>query len=75
MLVMAGTAQDHWMHSVPKRAGVSQPRINLTFRQVVHPEQQRGKKVVAAAASSGGGDSGGKTGAAGDGASRGSTLA
>ena len=29
--------QDHWMHNVPKRAGIGEPRINLTFRRVVHP--------------------------------------
>ena len=35
VLVMAGTMQEHWMHSVPKRARVPGPRINLTFRRIV----------------------------------------
>ena len=30
--------QDQWMHNVPKRAGIAEPRINLTFRRVVHPD-------------------------------------
>ncbi len=34
----AGTTQDHWMHTVPKRATVGSPRVNLTFRRVVHLE-------------------------------------
>ena len=37
VLVMSGSIQDHWMHSVPKRAHVPGPRINLTFRQIVNP--------------------------------------
>lgn len=32
LLVMKGTTQTHWLHSVPKTKTVSQPRINLTFR-------------------------------------------
>ncbi len=35
VLIMSGTTQDFWTHSVPKRAGVEQPRVNLTFRKVV----------------------------------------
>jgi hypothetical protein len=31
----AGATQDHWMHCIPKRAGINAPRINLTFRKVV----------------------------------------
>lgn len=30
--------QAHWMHALPKRAGVPAPRINLTFRRIVNPE-------------------------------------
>lgn len=41
-------AQDFWTHSIPKRANVPGPRINLTFRQIVNPERR-----PAAAASSG----------------------
>lgn len=38
VLVMKGSTQQHWTHSIPKMLRVSQPRINLTFRQIVHPE-------------------------------------
>ncbi len=32
LLVMKGTIQAHWLHSLPKTRKVAQPRINLTFR-------------------------------------------
>ena len=32
LLVMKGTIQRHWLHSLPKLAKVKTPRINLTFR-------------------------------------------
>jgi alkylated DNA repair dioxygenase AlkB len=35
VLIMAGSTQQHWQHSIPKRKGVLQPRINLTFRRIV----------------------------------------
>ncbi len=35
LLVMAGTLQHHWMHSVPKTKQIKTPRINLTFRQIL----------------------------------------
>lgn len=35
VLIMSGTTQQHWQHSIPKRKGVMQPRINLTFRTIV----------------------------------------
>lgn len=35
LLVMAGTTQTHWLHSIPKMARVKTPRINLTFRQMI----------------------------------------
>jgi alkylated DNA repair dioxygenase AlkB len=34
LLVMGGTTQSYWKHSVPRRKRVHQPRVNLTFRQV-----------------------------------------
>lgn len=34
LLLMSGTTQQHWLHSVPKMAKVKEPRINLTFRQI-----------------------------------------
>ena len=35
VLIMQGETQHHWQHSVPKQAKVNQPRINLTFRQII----------------------------------------
>lgn len=32
LVVMRGESQSAWQHAVPKRARVTQPRINLTFR-------------------------------------------
>jgi alkylated DNA repair dioxygenase AlkB len=34
LLVMTGTLQDHWMHSVPKTRKLKESRINLTFRRI-----------------------------------------
>jgi alkylated DNA repair dioxygenase AlkB len=34
LLLMAGTTQLYWQHSIPKRKGVREPRINLTFRNL-----------------------------------------
>ena len=34
LLIMQAGMQSHWQHSVPKRKRVSEPRINLTFRQI-----------------------------------------
>ena len=39
VLIMKGSVQQHWTHSIPKMLRVSHPRINLTFRQIVHPER------------------------------------
>jgi len=33
LLVMGGTTQKYWKHSVPKQLKVKEPRINLTFRK------------------------------------------
>lgn len=41
MLVMSGSVQEGWMHSVPKRTTLTGERISLTFRRIVVPEQQR----------------------------------
>lgn len=35
LLVMEGATQRHWLHSVPKSARVTAPRINLTFRRML----------------------------------------
>ena len=34
LLIMKGTMQHHWQHTVPKEAKVKEDRINLTFRQI-----------------------------------------
>ena len=36
LLLMKGTTQTHWLHSLPKSRGVALPRINLTFRTIVY---------------------------------------
>ena len=38
LLVMKGTTQTFWQHSVPKSAKITTPRINLTFRTIVLEE-------------------------------------
>jgi alkylated DNA repair dioxygenase AlkB len=35
LLVMAGSCQHFWIHSIPKRAGEIGERINLTFRKII----------------------------------------
>jgi alkylated DNA repair dioxygenase AlkB len=35
LLIMAGTCQHHWLHSVPKTKAFKTPRINLTFRKII----------------------------------------
>jgi alkylated DNA repair dioxygenase AlkB len=35
LLVMKGTTQTHWLHSLPKSKKVKEPRVNLTFRTMV----------------------------------------
>jgi alkylated DNA repair dioxygenase AlkB len=35
LLVMAGTSQHHWLHSLPKTESVVGERISLTFRRIV----------------------------------------
>lgn len=35
LLVMRGTTQTHWLHSLPKMKKVRTPRINLTFRTML----------------------------------------
>lgn len=34
LLQMKGKTQEHWLHQVPKSKKVTEPRINLTFRQM-----------------------------------------
>jgi alkylated DNA repair dioxygenase AlkB len=35
LLIMSGSLQHHYRHGVPKQLGVSEPRINLTFRRIL----------------------------------------
>lgn len=35
LLIMAGALQHHWKHQIPKRKKIQEPRINLTFRQIL----------------------------------------
>ena len=35
LLVMRGTTQTHWLHSLPKMKKVRTPRVNLTFRTML----------------------------------------
>ena len=40
LLIMKGRTQQDWMHSLPKRAAAG-PRVNLTFRNIIHEEAIR----------------------------------
>jgi alkylated DNA repair dioxygenase AlkB len=35
LLIMKGSTQTNWLHSLPKSKRILQPRINLTFRSIV----------------------------------------
>jgi alkylated DNA repair dioxygenase AlkB len=35
ILLMKGSTQAHWLHSLPKSKKIVAPRINLTFRQII----------------------------------------
>ena len=35
LLIMAGSTQHHWHHSVPRSKPIQSPRINLTFRHIL----------------------------------------
>ncbi|MGI9291783.1 MAG: alpha-ketoglutarate-dependent dioxygenase AlkB family protein [Gammaproteobacteria bacterium] len=35
LLLMQGNSQRDWLHALPKRKRVSEPRINLTFRRIL----------------------------------------
>ncbi|MEQ1530726.1 MAG: alpha-ketoglutarate-dependent dioxygenase AlkB, partial [Methylococcales bacterium] len=35
LLIMAGTLQHYWRHSLPKTKKAKTPRINLTFRKIL----------------------------------------
>lgn len=45
VLVMRGTTQKHWVHLIPKDPKFKKGgKINLTFRTIVDPEENRPKK-------------------------------
>lgn len=44
LLFMGGPLQHHWLHGLPRRAGLKDCRINLTFRKVVR--DLKGKPIV-----------------------------
>lgn len=35
LLVMKGEAQTHWLHRLPPKKHLNQPRVNLTFRTII----------------------------------------
>lgn len=35
LLIMRGPTQHHWLHRLPKRTRISEPRINITFRTIL----------------------------------------
>lgn len=35
LLIMCGSTQENWLHQIPQQKTVKEPRINLTFRQVI----------------------------------------
>ena len=37
VLLMQGTTQQHWQHSLPKTKKIIDARINLTFRTIINP--------------------------------------
>lgn len=37
LLVMGHGVQTHWQHQLPKRKRVTEPRVNLTFRNIFQP--------------------------------------
>ncbi len=37
LLVMQGDLQHHWLHQLPAQKKITNPRINLTFRNIISP--------------------------------------
>ncbi|MSP57503.1 MAG: alpha-ketoglutarate-dependent dioxygenase AlkB [Flavobacteriales bacterium] len=37
LLIMQGDLQDHWLHQLPAQKRIIEPRINLTFRNIISP--------------------------------------
>jgi alkylated DNA repair dioxygenase AlkB len=36
LLIMKGLTQSHWKHSLPQARKIESPRLNLTFRNIIH---------------------------------------
>lgn len=36
LLIMGGMMQQHWLHQLPKEKGLLEPRVNLTFRNIMN---------------------------------------
>ena len=43
LLVMRHPTQRHWEHCLPARAGVRNPRVNLTFRRIFQVRRRNGQ--------------------------------
>lgn len=37
LLLMSGAIQQNWKHELPKQKKVSEPRLNITFRNIINP--------------------------------------
>ena len=45
LMIMRGDLQHYWQHALPRTARRVQPRINLTFREVVPPRHRAGSRT------------------------------
>lgn len=43
LLLMGGVVQNHWRHCVPKTTQAKKARVNLTFRNIILPQQLSGE--------------------------------
>ncbi len=56
LLVMRHPTQRHWEHCLPARAGVRNPRVNLTFRRIFQVRRRNGQGGRRAARGRGAGE-------------------
>ena len=45
LMIMRGDLQHYWQHALPKTARAVGPRINLTFREIVHPRNPAARRT------------------------------
>lgn len=45
LMIMRGDLQHYWQHALPKTARDVRPRINLTFREIVHPARRAARRT------------------------------